>query len=398
LIFRPEFGGEPKLNTIDAVNRNGKTDAIKRGCDIMEEIIPLSVRGLEVMYDYKEKRFNYCAQKFEGGILNSGLSRRYTLVTLLGLVEYEKHGGKSFLNIQEIVSDLHSTSNQTSNIGDLGLLIWLCAMASPSKLEKLFMETRANDALTQYGDARRGCTMELSWFLTGLSMAYLMGNRDIAWIKKKADATVQQILGNYGGKGIFGHLRKSSATGLIRGQIGSFADQVYPIYALTLYHKAFISVQALDVAKKCADTICQLQGTLGQWWWHYNSATGKVVGSYPVYSVHQEGMAPMALYFVGETTGKDYSAQIIKGLEWIRGNNELGVNMIDLERNVIWRCLYRPKWKSYPEELLRFLRYRMEKMERKDLRILYECRSYCFGWLLYALAGKVSKRNVMGFA
>ena len=364
----------------------------------MEEIIPLSVRGLEAMYDYKQKRFSFYAGKGEEGIVNNGCSRRYTLITLLGLVEYEKNGGKSFLNIQEIVLNLLSTSKQTRNIGDLGLLIWLFAMASPSKLEKLFMETRANDALTQYGDARQGFTMELSWFLTGLSMAAIVGDRNIAWIKEKADTTIKQIVGNYGGKGIFGHLRISSARGWFRGRIGSFADQVYPIYALTLYHKAFGSVQALDVAIECADTICQHQGVLGQWWWHYNSATGQVVGTYPVYSVHQEGMAPMALYFVGETTGKDYSAQIIKGLEWIRGNNELGVNLIDRERNVIWRCLYRPKWKSYPEELLRFLSYPMEKMERKDLRILYECRSYCFGWLLYALAGKVSKRNVMGFA
>ena len=193
-------------------------------------------------------------------------------------------------------------------------------------------------------------------------MAAIVGDHNVPWIKEKADTTMKQILGNYGGKGIFGHLRKSPARGWFRGRIGSFADQVYPIYALTLYHKVFGSGQALDVAIKCADTICQHQGVLGQWWWHYNSATGQVVGTYPVYSVHQEGMAPMALYLVGETAGKDYSAPIIKGLEWIRGKNELGVNMIDRERNVIWRCLYRPKWKSYSEELLRFLRYPMEKM------------------------------------
>ena len=33
----------------------------------------------------------------------------------------------------------------------------------------------------------------------------------------------------------------------------------------------------------------------GQWWWHYDVRDGSVVERYPVYSVHQHAMAPMAL-------------------------------------------------------------------------------------------------------
>jgi hypothetical protein len=105
-------------------------------------------------------------------------------------------------------------------------------------------------------------------------------------------------------------------------------------------------------------------------------------------------MAPMALFALGSATGKDYQTSISKGLDWIRGKNEMNFNLIDEKRNVIWRCFYRSRAKLYTDEILRLLHYPGGKMERKDIHVLRECRSYCYGWLLYAFAGKVATRNV----
>ena len=41
---------------------------------------------------------------------------------------------------------------------------------------------------------------------------------------------------------------------------------------------------------RCAHGLCQAQGALGQWWWHYDSLRGRVFEGYPVFSVHQHGM------------------------------------------------------------------------------------------------------------
>ena len=96
--------------------------------------------------------------------------------------------------------------------------------------------------------------------------------------------------------------------------------------------------RALD----CALAICKAQGSLGQWWWHYDSSNGQVVETFPVFSVHQHAMGPMALIALGEAIQSDFSPWIYKGLEWIE-DNELGINMRDDSANVVWRCIGRTK-------------------------------------------------------
>ena len=81
--------------------------------------------------------------------------------------------------------------------------------------------------------------------------------------------------------------------GILRGGVGSFADQVYPIYGISKFSQALGDEKALERALDCGLNICEAQGPLGQWWWHYDSSTGEVVGKYPVFSVHQHAMGPM---------------------------------------------------------------------------------------------------------
>ena len=74
---------------------------------------------------------------------------------------------------------------------------------------------------------------------------------------------------------------------------------------------------------------------MGQWWWHYDSLTGNVFQRYPVYAVHQHGMAPMALFALADAARLDFSQSICNGLAWIYGgNNELAVDLL--------RCVFKP--------------------------------------------------------
>jgi len=172
--------------------------------------------------------------------------------------------------------------------------------------------------------------------------------------------------------------------------MGSFADQVYPIYGFSAYSRAYDNKEAAAIALACAETICKLQGPLGQWWWHYNPVDRSVAGRYPVYSVHQEAMAPMALFAVSKLTGHDFSGPIYKGLEWITGKNELNLPMIDDKFHVIWRNFFQTSTKQRLEELFSLMGIYKSTKDCSDLRILTECWSYELGWLLYAFVYEIS--------
>src|SRR5208282_4187357 len=175
--------------------------------------------------------------------------------------------------------------------------------------------------------------------------------------------------------------------GRLRGRIGSFADQIYPIYAMSKFAKIFQLEDPLGPALECASAICGAQGESGQWWWLYDARSGRISSRYPVYSVHQHGMAPMGLFAIEEATGKCFKKNIYKGLRWIYGTNEPGVDMRHSAQNIIWRCvLLGDKTQKYWEMALNLVRSPNQHIQPRSLKILYEQRPYEFGWLLFALA------------
>jgi hypothetical protein len=180
---------------------------------------------------------------------------------------------------------------------------------------------------------------------------------------------------------------KNSLAGRLRGRIGSFADQIYPIYAMSKFAKAFQVEDPLGLAVECATAVCGAQGGSGQWWWLYDARSGRVSSRYPVYSVHQHGMAPMGLFAVEEATKHHFRKFVSKGLSWIYGANELGTDMRDGRENLIWRCILPKKSPSkYWEMAMNVVRQTREGVEVGSLKILYEQRPYEFGWLLFAFA------------
>jgi hypothetical protein len=200
-------------------------------------------------------------------------------------------------------------------------------------------------------------------------------------------ATYALLGENQGSGGYFGHVRNNrTIAGVARGHIGSFADQVDPLYALAKFAQIFQLPSALAKAQTCADRICRAQGSLGQWWWHYNSRTGGVFEHYPVYAVHQHGMAPMALYALAEATQIDFSEPIYRGLQWIAGANELGVDMRAPSANVVWRCIYDSnRQRKRFLNVANYLGFRCGQPVGHHM-INFECRPYELGWLLYAFA------------
>jgi hypothetical protein len=354
----------------------------------VRHLVDLAARGLPQMFDESTGMFCNKLKKSAGGLVPEGVSPRYTAMTLMGLHRLEQNGLQSPLGVRPAVERFLAHTNWVDNIGDLGLMLWLGARVAPDLIGELERHFQIPTALERFETTREGNTMHLSWFLTGLSCLAPVSNHPDA-VRDVARKTYHLLMQNQGKHGYFGHLAaQRSLRGRLRGQIGSFADQVYPIYGMTQFFQAFGDESALSSARDCALAICQAQGPLGQWWWHYHSGNERVFEEYPVYSVHQHGMAPMALFALSKASGESFDSWIYKGLGWLDKRNELSVNMVDSSANVIWRCIR-------PSMLKRFsgaLRGAGRKVQDPaGLSVLFECWPYELGWLLYGLADLLSK-------
>jgi hypothetical protein len=359
---------------------------------LLKNLCDFAVKGLVPMFDNDKKLFCHLIRKTEEGVICDGSSLRYTMITLLGLKRYEQCFGSSPISIPMVFNEVLNKSASIGYAGDAGLLLWLTAMVAPERINEVYSMLDIIKSWKNYPDATKGMTTELSWLLTGLCYAMLKGDQHLPGLTDTSTEVFDRIKANYGGKGIFRHQHRKTLTGALRGNIGCFADQVYPIYAFSLFTETHKNSEALTMIEQCGESICELQGNYGQWWWHYDAKTGKTAGRYPVFSVHQYGMAPMALFASTKRTGIDYEAPIYKGLEWIFGKNELGIDMRDSDRNSIWRNFHQKKWRQRRELLLSIAGTFSHEEAPAALEILHECRPYSLGWLLYAFADKVVKK------
>jgi hypothetical protein len=183
---------------------------------------------------------------------------------------------------------------------------------------------------------------------------------------------------------------------LLYRRLTSFAHQVYSLHGLAAHARA-ISGHVPDCAVETADRLVEEQGPLGQWWWIHSARDGRVIEGYPVYSVHQDGMAFLALAPLQNLGAGRYDAALWRGLRWVDGANELQESLVHRDRDLIVRCIQRAGSEADgPSGLsVRMMRDTQvaswglrqaagTRAEPAGLEILLECRSYHLGWLLYA--------------
>jgi hypothetical protein len=366
---------------------------IKKYTKLLTGLLNLSVQGLQDMYLPEKFEFAMKKKMVNGKVVIEGENLRYSLINLLGLHKAESHDIPIKINLKEIVQHQLNKVDTYNGVGEIGLLLWATSLISPEKIKLFLPKINFNNILATYNDAKLGNTMELSWLLTGLLLASTFDKNFKNSIGSLPVETYNRIRQNYGGQGVFRHEAKISINGKLRGKIGSFADQVYPIYAFSLYSQQMNNEEALMISKDCAQKMCEHQGEQGQWMWHYNAETGNVVSKFPVYSVHQDAMAPFTLFAVQKATGVNFEKYIYKGLDWLEKNNELNANMIDWENNAVWRRIAQPNSKRKTKLLASLIGINL-KDNYKELEVLYESWSYHLGWILFAFAGRVDTKEI----
>lgn len=344
----------------------------------------VSLRGLARMYLPAERLFCRCLRRRpDGSIAVEGASRRYTAITLIGLARERPESVRQVLRdagdapVKRLLEDVRATDN----LGDVALTLWAARAQRVDDLGAPY--ARLTKLLSREGPAY---TVELAWALAALSML----DRGEA-LERLRRSTANRLVTAWNPRSrMFRHV--AAAGRGLRDHVCCFADLVYPTQAFALYALASGDERARDIAALCARSWAELQGGAGQWWWHYDARNGRVIERYPVYSVHQDAMGPMALFAAEKACDLDFSAAVQRGLEWLARAPELsGGTLLDEQAGVIWRKVARHE----PRKLARRLQALAARLH-PALRVPgldgllppgaidFECRPYHLGWLLYA--------------
>jgi len=347
------------------------------------------------MYQPRERLFAFRLRREADGERLEGLSLRYTAIALIGLADEPDDVVSTILagqTAEEVCGRLLDGIERTDDVGEAALALWAARRLRHPKA------SRALDRLRSMRPHERACpTVELAW-----SLAALVVPGSDATDEQLAKAAAARLLRSFrGSSGVFPHWPADGRLRGLRAHIACFADLVYPIQALSFYYRTSGSDEALRVARRCAERLCELQGPQGQWWWHYDVRSGRVVERFPVYAVHQDAMGPMALQALQEACGADYRAAIRKGVEWLIDPPEIDGSLIDEQAGVIWRKVARHepgKWvrsvQAAASRLHPALRVPGVDWVFRPGRVDYESRPYHMGWILYAWpSGRASQRT-----
>ena len=351
---------------------------------LVDRLIEVAKRGLALMFDPELGGFVHSVRRqVDGSLARTGESLRYGAIALLGIRLLSLDEQRSILGGQTARELGCRLGEQALRSNDLGAVSG-CAWAA-FELDLPEAKTVLQRALDLEASASNPYTVDLAWL--GSALAASTESNIEASGQHVADRLVEEFRPH---AQVFPH-RMGEAVNGFRSHVASFADQVYPIQALSRLHHRFGMDRALEVAVACSDRICELQGGHGQWWWHYDVRTGAIVERYPVYSVHQDAMGPMCLLDVEEAGGPVYREAIRSSLRWMVESIELGHSLIDDEAGVIWRKVAR----IGPNKMMRAANAAASKLH-EGLRfgllgsalpprsVDWECRPYHLGWVLHA--------------
>jgi hypothetical protein len=310
-----------------------------------------------------------------------------TAIVLIGTSRAGLAPAEIGMDLEQTRAAMLDLARRRRYAGGLGIVLWANAATGGPPLAEVLR--RVGQSLDDVAGLTAPLqTMEVAWLVSGLAHELHRSGGDE--VRGPFEAAVAALKERFlPAVGIFGHATAAARlTRRIRRWVANFADQIYSIQALALAAIAAEDGPALELAGRAAGRIVELQGDLGQWWWHYDARTGAVCQSYPVYSVHQHGMAPMALRTLAAAGGPGFDTAIEKSFAWL-DRNELGISLVDPAAGTIWRDIEPAEGRG--RRAFRHLRSilgrgRPDPPHATSLTINRETRPYEWAWCLFAAA------------
>ena len=354
--------------------------------DRWQNLTALALHGLRSFYR-DEERLPHTMLWNGLNARPSGINVRYALISLIGLAKARSQ----HLPVDDLMNSLWRRVNAhrdsiADSAGDQGLAHWAQVLSGS---DASFSAIHAKQVFHAHASSLD--SVHLAWVLLGADHSLRWGtNLEAEEIAQSAKSALLKLY-NPATNLFYRHARPGLVSRISR-RVPCFANQIYPVLALAIHGRRTGCEQSLIVGRRVAENLCRLQGRLGQWWWLYDAATGGVVDGYPVFSVHQDGMAPMSLLETTISGGRSYQTEIDKGLSWIFGVNELETNLCHAQEGMVLRDIH----KRGIGRVRRAMRsaawcYGLVKNQQAagtagQFVINHECRPYHLGWILYAAA------------
>lgn len=364
---------------IDAVDQARPGIAVS-----VNRLVDVAIRGLGAAYDPESEGFAQTVRAIRGPggveLRREGHSLRYAAIAALGLSRLREARQRDVLDglvVDDLVALAVRRAERASDPGAIALAVWAAAEAGTFTAP---LVARLRDAVAS---GRPLPTVDAAWILTAAVKASALGDTDVL-----VDAATELLCRHDGPA--YPHVLPAGGARW-RAHVGSFADQVYPLQALSLASRLTGDRDLLARADRIAQTVVTAQGVAGQWWWHYDVRDGSVIERYPVYSVHQHAMAPMVLFDLWEAGGADHRRAVARGLDWLNTHPETLDELVTQRHGLVWRKVGRRE----PRKTARAAGA-LTTSVRPGLRIPgldrvlppgpidHECRPYELGWLLYA--------------
>lgn len=324
----------------------------------------------------------FCFEVVEGDPTPRGDSVRYTMMVLLGLLR-ARQAGLSVPIEPDPLRDAVDASLGRPEItpGDLGVRLWVESRADSGATERLV--NALEDSLRAHGGLAVREGQELAWIVIGLALAASEDERGRTLLARALD---QLIDANQAPSGLFRHFGVPG----FRRRFPNFATEIYSVLALSVVARRELDDRALPAARRAADRLLELQLPDGGWPWLFDAERGAVVERYEVYSVHQEGMAPMGLLALSDVAGDErYASAARRGVPWLFGANDLGEDMVPLDRGMTYRSIRR---RRPLDRLWLYANTALARLDRtrggggRILEVNRTCRPYELGWLIEAWA------------
>ena len=362
----------------------------------MRELVGVALRGLPRMYDEGTGLFSQKALPQGGRLVNRGENAYYSAAAMVGILSQPEVSPDSVVPVGKALDALQAACEADHGAPLLSTTLWAGAISGDRRAASLVgamersldVEGAESAAL---GQVLRGLTAGAEAFPEVRDAALALAQRCAAELLDRHSARSR----------VFRAMpqRPSGVRTMLGARITSFASQVYPLLGLASLC-ALRGEPPPPALRQTAEHLVEAQGPLGQWWWLYAPSDATVLEGYPVYSVHQDGMAFMGLVPVEKLGEGSYMEALTLGLEWLDGRNELSLSLVDEEPPFICRNIQRVGSDAdAPFGISRSNFYRTVARSLRpgslsdqtvaapaELEPLRECRSYHLGWLLHAYA------------
>ncbi len=367
--------------------------------DMIKTVCATAVCGLHICYSNNSYDLPHTVKINQNNeCVTEGFNIRYAAISQIGIARWLKYHPDDEYRLPQLWSRITDNFDKITNIGDLALSVWAGAQSHVDNCNQFVEMLRK----IWIGQADLCNAVELGWVIQACTIVLNeIENLSYDLETVLADAYKRLvILFNEKTNLFYRHIRSTLAE-IISKRIACFADQVYPVLALTSYGVICNNQNSIEIASRVVDQLCRHQGPLGQWWWHYDVPGGRICEEYPVFSVHQDSMAPMAILANDVATGKSHLKEIEHGMRWLYSVNELKENLVLDERGIICRDIERRE----PGKLSRNIRgiccvagwngmHRFLGRVFSDFCKNQECRPYHLGWILYAWADYVNREEL----